>query len=107
MQPSAPHTVVKPQLTQYRSFWSLLIVFSLIGFLLISAAASPESSTPYSIIETTLTATELAPEITETPTATPEIFEENPEQTNGIVLGGVLLVLIIVGGTLSIIRRKD
>ena len=52
---------------------------------------------------------------TNTITATPEITEnayppeliENQEQTNGIVLAGILLVLIIVGGTAGYIRRKN
>ena len=41
-----------------------------------------------------------------TPTANLEI-QENREQTNGIILGGVLLVIIIVGGTLSILRQEQ
>jgi hypothetical protein len=30
-----------------------------------------------------------------------------PEQTNGIVLGSVVILLIIIGGTLSVMQRKD
>mgnify|MGYP005644475967 FL=1 len=29
------------------------------------------------------------------------------EQTNGVVIGGIFLVLIVVGGTVGVIRRKD
>lgn len=29
------------------------------------------------------------------------------DQTNGIIIGGVFLVLIVVSGTLGVIRRKD
>ncbi|MCJ7622868.1 MAG: hypothetical protein MUO76_05145 [Anaerolineaceae bacterium] len=36
-----------------------------------------------------------------------EFIIHNRELTNGIVFGGVILVLIIVGGTLSIISRKE
>jgi hypothetical protein len=52
------------------------------------------------------------PEVVETETPEwilngyPSEFIGNPEQTNGIVLGGVLLVIIIVGGIFSSLRRK-
>lgn len=36
----------------------------------------------------------------------PKEILENYEQTNGVVFGGVILVLIIIGGTLSVISRK-
>jgi hypothetical protein len=36
----------------------------------------------------------------------PNEILRNREQTNGIVAGGIILVLIIVGGTLSVIRQK-
>jgi hypothetical protein len=42
-----------------------------------------------------------------TPLALTASVSDNPAKTNGIVLGGVLLVLIIIGGTLSIIRQKN
>lgn len=46
--------------------------------------------------------------VTLVPTATsvPAEWFTNREMANGIVLGAVALVLIIVGGTLSVIRRK-
>lgn len=40
----------------------------------------------------------------------PEMLARSAEQTNGIVLMGVLLVLIVIWGTISVIntnRRKD
>lgn len=42
-----------------------------------------------------------------TPTPYPEEIVKNQEQTNEIVLVGVFLVLIVVGGTFSIISRKN
>jgi hypothetical protein len=30
-----------------------------------------------------------------------------PQQTNGIILGSVVILLIIIGGSLSVIQRKD
>jgi hypothetical protein len=42
----------------------------------------------------------------DTPEALPEEWLENVDQTDGIILGGIILVLIIVIGTFSVIRRK-
>ena len=40
-----------------------------------------------------------------TMTPTPLTGRDSFEQTNGIILGSILLVLIIVGGTLGVLRR--
>ena len=40
------------------------------------------------------------------PTPIPQEWQDNIEQTNGIIMGSVILVLIVVGGTLSAIRRR-
>ena len=51
-----------------------------------------------------------------TPTPTPYIFAGTPipaqlvdtgQETNGIVLGGIIMVLIVVGGTFAVIRQKE
>lgn len=42
-----------------------------------------------------------------TPTAIPSEYLETAEQTNGIVFGSVVLILVIVGGTLWVLRRKN
>ncbi len=41
------------------------------------------------------------------PTQLPQEYLENAHQTNGILLGGVILVLIVVVGTLSALRQKQ
>jgi hypothetical protein len=43
------------------------------------------------------------------PTFTPIPLEylENTDQTSGIICGSVILVMIIVGGTLGVLRRKN
>lgn len=51
-----------------------------------------------------ITAT-LSGRITDTPY--PKEWDTNYEQTNGIIAMGLALVLIIIGGTLGIIRRKS
>jgi hypothetical protein len=47
------------------------------------------------------------PVVVKGPTPIPQEWKDNKDQTNGVVLGGVVLVMIIVGGTLSAIFRKD
>ncbi|NPV75588.1 MAG: hypothetical protein HPY59_04355 [Anaerolineae bacterium] len=47
----------------------------------------------------------LSPSPENTSSLPPE-WEHNSEQTNGILLGGVILVLIIVIGSYSVMRRK-
>lgn len=37
----------------------------------------------------------------------PEMLARSAEQTNGIVLMGVLLVLIVIWGTISVINQKN
>ena len=68
----------------------------------VNASATAQVSTP----QATLT---VAPDATPTeiaPTPIPEEWANNREMGTGIVMGAVALVLIIVGGTLSAIRRK-
>jgi hypothetical protein len=42
-----------------------------------------------------------------TPTLIPKEYLESTDQTNGIICGSVVLVLIIIGGTLGILRSKN
>jgi hypothetical protein len=53
-----------------------------------------------------LTATPIANTIEGTATPFPAEYITNQDQTIGIALGGVLLVVIILGGTMSTVRRK-
>jgi len=41
-----------------------------------------------------------------TPTPLPEEYLANKDQTIGIMVGGIILILIVVTGTLGTIRRK-
>jgi hypothetical protein len=59
----------------------------------------------------------LAPTETPAPTATtsptplptpiPWEWRENKDQTTGVVIGGIFMVLIVVGGTVSVIVRRN
>lgn len=44
---------------------------------------------------------------TSTPTALPEEFLTNREQTRGIVIGGIILVLIVVIATSVFLQQKE
>jgi hypothetical protein len=41
------------------------------------------------------------------PTPDPRYYTDNSAESDGIILGGVILVMIVVGGTVSVITRKD
>jgi hypothetical protein len=41
----------------------------------------------------------------QTPTPIPEAWVKNGQMSNGIVLGAVILVMIVIGGTVDAIRR--
>lgn len=47
------------------------------------------------------------PQPSPTPTLIPKEYLESADQTNGIICGSVVLVLIIIGGTLGILRSKN
>ena len=75
--------------------------------------AQNASPTPAATLTATLAPSQTAtitttPTVTLTPTLTPvpAEFMETPDQTTGIVFGAVFLVIIIVGGTYFILRRK-
>jgi hypothetical protein len=52
------------------------------------------------------TATPLAEQLTATPTPSPAAASQ-ADETNGIILAGAFLVLIVLGGTLGATRRKS
>jgi len=52
-------------------------------------------------------ATSAAPAATLTPTRIPAEYLSTPDQTSGIICGSAVLVLIIVGGTVGVLRRKN
>jgi hypothetical protein len=83
-----------------------LLILVLIGGCTTSRRASPDKNlTPPS--QSTLVQ---KIKITSTPTPTPDLppnWDDSGEQTNGIVLVGILLVMIVVIGTYSGIRRPS
>lgn len=81
----------------------LLVVLIFIGVLAgnlpppaVAAQANPATPTPEAV-ETL--------EFSRTPIPSEYLSTDN--QTNGIILGSVILVLIVIGSTLSVMLRKD
>ncbi len=81
--------------------WIILLILVLL--IIILAWPNPASG---AYLAQTVTATVTA---SPSPTITPIPVEylESPDQTNGIICGSVVLILIIVGGTLGILRTKN
>jgi hypothetical protein len=99
--------VVHPPVIQF-----LLIA---VGFLMLASLAwnPPDSQANRSFSQTTPAPTGEAAEATPTffdpraPNLTQDEWENNYRQTDSIIFGGVLMVLVIVGGTLSAITSKS
>jgi hypothetical protein len=79
----------------------------------VALAAQDASTTPPPSVTPTLTPSPTAtitltptPAFTPTLTPLPPEYIETPDQTTGILFGAVFLVIIIVGGTFFILRRK-
>ena len=85
---------------------NILVAVLLIGPLIFLFLSSPQNEG--ASLQQNISATVIATATQETTeNAYPPEIIENPEQTNGIVMAGILLVLIILGGTVSFIRRKN
>jgi len=91
----------------------ILLISSLLWSKPGTRVAQDTSPTPAATDTATLAPSQIAtmtltPTVTLTPTLTPLPAEymETPDQTTGILFGAVFLVIIIVGGTFFILRRK-
>lgn len=87
----------------------LLILAFLIGAQAWKAPAAPTVASPEALTPTLVdTPTPVVMQDEGEPSITPLLpeFLENTTQTNGIILGSAILVLIVIGGTLSVILRR-
>ncbi len=102
----------------------LMAVLAAVFIFVAAAAWSPgpataqDEPTPTATLAATLAADVTADAALPTPTPEPAVvtiaeatpipqeWEENKEQTYGVVLGGVMLVIIIIGGTLGVITPR-
>jgi hypothetical protein len=95
-------------------FFALILLVSTLlwsapGTWLAQDASPTPAETITATLAPSLTATiTTTPTVTLTPTLTPVPAEyiETPDQTTGILFGAVFLVIIILGGTFFILRRK-
>ncbi len=117
---------MKPQKPDWRKWFSpenvpgwldpkLVILLVLVALFLVAMAWSEPSANAHKIsslakldIPMQITPPAQEPQATPEKTSTPLPLEwqTNREMANGLVLGSIILVLIIVGGTLFAIRRK-
>ena len=56
------------------------------------------------LIETPIPSVDNTP--TPGPTAIPDEWQTNYTQTNGVAIGGIVLVLIVIGGAMAVLTRK-
>ncbi len=82
----------------------LVLALGLVIFLAMVAANESPRYWP-SALAMVATSAPLSAQVTATNTPFPAELTD-PNQTNGLIIGGIILVLIIVGGTLGVIRRK-
>ena len=82
-----------------------LLIF-LVCVLLLIIFVWPDPASGYAGLQGVLTSPTI-PFGPGTPTAIPADYLETSDQTVGILLGSIVLVLIIIGGTVGVLRRKN
>lgn len=85
---------------------ALILLVALIFTLLLLASNLPAAPVSAQSTPAAPTAAENPAGYEHPVTPIPEEYLANDTQTNGIVFGTVLLVLIVIGGTLSVMWRK-
>jgi hypothetical protein len=94
-----PLSILPPQKLDLR--WIILLIVILLIIILVwpdpaSGAYLGQKETSTATLKPVPTSTLIPPE-----------YLETTDQTNGIICGSVVLVLIIVGGTLGVLRLKN
>jgi hypothetical protein len=86
-------------------FFVMLLISAMAAYPSIEAAPIPQAQTTVTIEGSSSNPATITPAAS--PTVLPtRVVSPASTQTNGLILGGVVLVLIIIGGTLSAIRQK-
>jgi hypothetical protein len=94
---------LRPAFSPYQKY-DLLWILLLIAILALIIFAWPEPASGAFLPQSAIATEVVKPTVT--PTPIPIEYLESAEQTSGIICGSVVLVLIIVGGTLGVLRRK-
>lgn len=87
-------------------FWLFLILFFLFIVTACSAGLRPQRVVCREYAEVQPTAEGLF-RLPDVRTPLPPEMVANREQTNGVLFGGIALVLIVIGGTLGVIRQNQ
>ena len=80
-----------------------LTVLALVLLAAVAANGLPFSPETQASLAPTATAT---PAVDPSPTATSSVQVPHQNETDGMIIGGVILVLIILGGTLQVLRPR-
>ncbi len=83
---------------------TLVLVLAMLALLFAMGSQGKENINPVLQISVTPEVTQTITPIPATPT---EVIEKNSEYTTGLIFGAILLLLIIIIGTLAVIRHKD
>ena len=83
---------------------TIFLVLSMLAILAAMGSQGNENVNP--VLQTSATP-EITQSITPIPATPTEVIEPNSEYTMGLIFGAILLLLIIIIGTLAVIRQKD
>jgi hypothetical protein len=78
----------------------------LVAFIMLNSSVHSQGTQPTVAQPATDSSQTPRPQETVAPSPTPGLRTNDPNEANGIIFGGVLMVMIVVVGTLSIIRKK-
>jgi hypothetical protein len=84
-----------------------VIILILIGFLALLLIWMMPQAAAATFWQEDQIGTPLTGDVLPTDPALSVAVSSNSEQTIGVIIGGIILVLVVVGGTLGVIRRKD
>lgn len=106
---SSFYSRLRRKLAGIEPLWLLLLAVTILFLgLMVASSRPPEQFTGDTVAQAGLTSTPQPAQTTVfSNTPIPAEFLANATQTNGIVLGAVILILIIVIGTLSVMLRED
>ena len=95
------NTIFKQSMFGGRLLLMLAVVGLLIGAMILSGPKPDDTFDPFA------TPTELS--ITQQPSnlITPALSQSNIDQTSGVILAAIMVVIIIIGGTILFLRGKD
>jgi hypothetical protein len=85
----------------------IALIMLLTAIILANGPAHGQSTQPAATHSAVGTSQATSSQETIAPSPTPERITNDPNEANGIIFGGVLMVMIVVIGTLSVIRKKS